>query len=178
MGGMLELMMHCHQLVAVEDTLLAMPEVTIPVLPGMEGCHWPFRKADAEGRKKLLRLVLEGRPVKAADASGWLVDHAGTLENAVRTAWQVMEQDAAALKPRPFAEGPVETPDAAEAGLALVDGPLKEARAAIARCVAEACNAPVDLAFTVQARHSAAFMTGSLCRKGRLGSDYDKMMKH
>lgn len=178
MGGMLELMMHCHQLVAVEDTLLAMPEVTIPVLPGMEGCHWPFRKADAEGRKKLLRLVLEGRPVKAADASGWLVDHAGTLENAVRTAWQVMEQDAAALKPRPFAEGPVETPDAAEAGLALVDGPLKEARAAIARCVAEACNAPVDLALTVQARHSAAFMTGSLCRKGRLGSDYDKMMKH
>ena len=47
LGGCLELLMHCHYLVAVEDALLGMPEVTLPVVPGMEGCHWPFRKATA-----------------------------------------------------------------------------------------------------------------------------------
>jgi hypothetical protein len=36
MGGMLELMMHCHYLLAVEDAVLGMPEVTLPVVPGME----------------------------------------------------------------------------------------------------------------------------------------------
>ena len=40
LGGMLELMMHCHVLIAVEGAQLGMPEVTLPVVPGMEGCHW------------------------------------------------------------------------------------------------------------------------------------------
>ena len=67
---MLELMMHCHYLVAVEDADLGFPEVTLPVIPGMEGCHWPFRKADAEHRPKLLRLLLEGRSIRATETVG------------------------------------------------------------------------------------------------------------
>jgi len=34
-----------------------MPEVTLPVVPGMEGCHWPFRKADPSDHKKLLGAI-------------------------------------------------------------------------------------------------------------------------
>ena len=45
LGGMLELLMNCHPLVAVEDARLGWPEVSLPVVPGMEGCHWPFRRA-------------------------------------------------------------------------------------------------------------------------------------
>jgi len=57
LGGMLELLMHCHYLIAVEGAQLGMPEVTLPVVPGMEGCHWPFRKADPSDHKKLLGAI-------------------------------------------------------------------------------------------------------------------------
>ena len=60
LGGMLELMTHCHYLVAVEGADLGMPEVTLPVVPGMEGCHWPFRKTAPENWPKLLQLLLDG----------------------------------------------------------------------------------------------------------------------
>ena len=48
LGGFLELMLHCHFVVAVDDASLGMPEVTLPVVPGMEGCHWPLRKVGSE----------------------------------------------------------------------------------------------------------------------------------
>jgi enoyl-CoA hydratase/carnithine racemase len=89
LGGMLELLMHCHYLVAIDGADLGMPEVTLPVVPGMEGCHWPFRKARPEDWTKLLELLLSGRSVKAGEAVGWLIDYAGPLEDALQTAWQV-----------------------------------------------------------------------------------------
>ena len=52
LGGMLELMSHCHYLVAVDDAAMGFPEVTLPVVPGMEGCHWPFRRTDGEGARQ------------------------------------------------------------------------------------------------------------------------------
>ncbi|MHC4652141.1 MAG: hypothetical protein ACYTES_14970, partial [Planctomycetota bacterium] len=88
LGGMLELTTHCHYLVAVEDAQLGMPEVTVPVVPGMEGCHWPFRKASSGDWPKLLRLLLSGRPVRAAEAVGWLADFAGPMDKALQCAWQ------------------------------------------------------------------------------------------
>ena len=89
LGGMLELLIHCHYLLAVESASLGMPEVTLPVVPGMEGCHWPFRKADREHWPRLLEMLLTGRPVRAADAVGWLVDDAGDLEHTLKTAWSL-----------------------------------------------------------------------------------------
>src|SRR6185503_19752667 len=87
LGGMLELMAHCHHLVAVEDASLGFPEVTLPVVPGMEGCHWPFRKAPRDSWPKLVTLLLSGAPVKAKNAVGWLVDAAAPLDVALGTAW-------------------------------------------------------------------------------------------
>ncbi|NIN73072.1 MAG: hypothetical protein GTO46_14320, partial [Gemmatimonadetes bacterium] len=72
LGGMLELLMHCHYLLALEGAELGMPEVTLPVVPGMEGCHWPFRKADHQHWPKLVELLLTGKTVKAGEAVGWL----------------------------------------------------------------------------------------------------------
>ena len=72
LGGMLELMMHCHYLLATDETTLGMPEVTLPVVPGMEGCHWPFRRAPREHWPEILGLLLEGRSVAAARTVGWL----------------------------------------------------------------------------------------------------------
>ena len=40
-----------------------MPEVTLPVVPGMEGCHWQFRKVQTSDYGKLFDLLLTGKPV-------------------------------------------------------------------------------------------------------------------
>jgi len=61
LGGFLELMMHCHYLVAEENAALGMPEVTLPVIPGMEGCHWPFRKAEPKHFSRPPKVVTDGR---------------------------------------------------------------------------------------------------------------------
>ncbi len=89
LGGMLELMMHCHYLVAVDGAELGMPEVTLPVVPGMEGCHWPFRRTARKHWPRLLAMLLEGRPVEAAGTVGWLVDFAGGLDDALQIAYTV-----------------------------------------------------------------------------------------
>src|SRR5579862_5388338 len=87
LGGMLELVTHCHYLVAVSGAQLGMPEVTLPVVPGMEGCHWPFRKSQPHDWPKLLQLLMSGRSVKAEEAVGWLIDVCGPMESALSTAW-------------------------------------------------------------------------------------------
>ena len=86
---MIELLSHCHYLVAVDDARLGFPEVTLPVVPGMEGCHWLFRKAGAAHWPKLLAALLGGTPVKATDAVGWLADFAGPLDAALAVTWKI-----------------------------------------------------------------------------------------
>ena len=83
LGGMFELLLHCHYLVAHDGASLGFPEVRVPVVPGMEGCHWALRRAEKDDWPKVLEMLLTGRPVKAADAVGWLIDHAAPLEDAL-----------------------------------------------------------------------------------------------
>jgi enoyl-CoA hydratase/carnithine racemase len=177
LGGMLELLLHCHYLVAVEDSRLGMPEVTLPVVPGMEGCHWAFRKADPADWPKVLRMLLSGEPIRASDAVGWLLDFAGPLERTLETAWALASESTGAPARRPLEAGilegvPREVPD-----LPVTGGPEREAAArAIVECVQGACGAPLGEALEIQARHSAHFMAGSTCRKGEVGAQYTKTM--
>ena len=106
LGGMLELLMHCHYLLAVDGAQLGMPEVTLPVVPGMEGCHWPFRKSKADDWGKVLTLLLSGRPVRASEAVGWLIDYAGSLEDTLGMAWTLASDGEGGL-PRREVEGGV-----------------------------------------------------------------------
>ena len=89
LGGFLELMVHCHYLVAEENANLGMPEVTLPVIPGMEGCHWPLRKMKSENYKDFMKFILSGKTVKAKDSVGWLVDYAGTMEDSIKMAMKI-----------------------------------------------------------------------------------------
>jgi enoyl-CoA hydratase/carnithine racemase len=171
--------MHCDYLIAVEDADLGMPEVTLPVVPGMEGCHWPFRKASADQWPKLLRLLLTGRSVKAKDAIGWLVDDAAALEDAVRTAWSVATGGSHRLAERKIAGGPL---DGMENTIADLDLPssgnpaTEAARKAILENVEASCSADFAEAITIQARHSGNFMITSACKSGRIGAEYKKTM--
>jgi enoyl-CoA hydratase/carnithine racemase len=177
LGGMLELLMHCHYVVAVDDAALGMPEVTLPVVPGMEGCHWPFRKAKRDDWPKLLLLLLGGRPVRATDAVGWLIDYAGPLDQVLQTAWKIASKGKHGIARREVESGALANLPTEVPGLPEPDAPfIEEARRAIMGCVQEACGVKLADALAVQAKRSADFMTSKWCRAGAVGADYTKTM--
>ena len=175
LGGMLELMSHCHFIVATKGTQLGMPEVTLPVVPGMEGCHWTFRKAKSADWPKLMTLLLSGKSVRAEDAVGWLIDATGSVNESLATAWE-LASGTSKIARRTFAEGVLTgLPD--PTGLPAAEGPSLEAgRKAILDCVKASCGATLADALTIQAKHSAEFFRTSACRRGRIGGEFSKTM--
>ena len=173
---MLELVTHCHYLVAEQDSALGFPEVTLPVVPGMEGCHWPFRRTDGEGRKRLLGMLLSGRPVQGADAVGWLVDASGTTEECLRTAWALATDGDHGVSRRPLETGPVADVPTEVAGIVAGAPELEAARKAIVDCVQGSCGVELSEAVDVQSRHSADFMVTKTCRRGRVGAEADRVL--
>jgi len=175
LGGMLELMMHCHYVVAVDGAQLGMPEVTLPVVPGMEGCHWSLRKAGTN-MPKVLELLMTGRPVRAKNASGWLIDYAGSLDDAIQKTWLIASGGNHGLTERKLVEGALALPSdvkvPAAANQFMADG-----RKAIMDCVKASCGVPVSQALEIQAKHSAGFMLTKACQKGAIGSTFKKVMK-
>ncbi len=175
LGGMLELLTHCHYLVSHDGGEFGMPEVTLPVLPGMEGCHWPFRKADESAHRKLFQLLLTGRSVKAHDAVGWLVDFSGNVDDALAMAWALASDGNHSVKRRELRSEPIKIKS--DTGLPDSGDPATEAaRKAIVACVIDSCGAPLSGALAVQARHSADFMSSKACQKGFVGSEAAKVM--
>lgn len=178
LGGCLELLMHCHWLVAVDDVQFGMPEVTLPVVPGMEGCHWPFRRSQPADWPKLMQLLLGGRPVRAAEAQGWLIDFAGPLEAALQTAWQIARGGDHGIARRKLEKAALAKVPNDAAGLPPAEGPAQAtARAAIAECIAASTGVPLAEALEVQARVSGRFMVSPACLGGVVGSEWQKTMK-
>jgi len=178
LGGMLELILHCHYVVSVDDARFGFPEVTLPVVPGMEGCHWALRRAPKEDWPRVLKLLLTGRPVKAPEAVGWLIDHAAPLQEAIRTAWSVASSEGEVFPQRPLTDGPLSDIPSDLADLPEADGPAMEAaRAAIMDCVRASGSVPLAEALEVQARMAAEFLAGPVCGKGVVGAEYSKTMK-
>lgn len=178
LGGMLELLTHCHFLVATDGVQLGMPEVTLPVVPGMEGCHWAFRKATPEQRSRLLSLLLSGRPVRATEATGWLLDFAGSIEDVLSVSWKLASGQDAGVARRTLETGvldgvPSDVPGLPSAGSAATAA----ARKAIVDTVQASCGAPLAEALAIQAQHSARFMVTDVCRRGVVGTEFAKTMK-
>lgn len=174
LGGFLELMVHCHYLVAEENAALGLPEVTLPVIPGMEGTHWPFRKVKSGNYQDLLRLILTGKYVKAKDSVGWLTDYSGTLESSIKMAWNLASGDNHGLTKREVNENKISDIPSELAGLNNDDLALVEARKAILSCVQDSCNATLADSISIQSKHSGNFMTTKLCKKGVIGTAYTK----
>jgi enoyl-CoA hydratase/carnithine racemase/3-hydroxyacyl-CoA dehydrogenase len=175
LGGMLELMVHCHWLIAAEGCQLGMPEVTLPVVPGMEGCHWPFRRAANDYWPLLLAMLLEGDPIDADNATGWLVDFTGGVDDCLRVAFTIAAGRDHGLVRRRLEEGPLDGVIASLGDVAEASGPGMEAgRKAIMDTVDAATNASLGEALEIQARHSGGFMTGDACRQGIIGTAWKK----
>lgn len=174
LGGFLELMEHCHYIVAEENAMLGMPEVTLPVIPGMEGCHWPFRKVKKEDYNRLLQFILSGKSVRAKEAVGWLIDFAGSLEESIKTAWSIANGKSNVTK-RVFNESKISDLPSDVSGLeSTEDETLIQSRKAIFETIKNSCNSSHSEAILVQAKHSGEFMTSKLCKKGVIGSAYVK----
>ncbi len=176
LGGMLELLTHCHYLIAHDGAQLGMPEVTLPVIPGMEGCHWPFRKTESSHYGKLLRMLLTGQPRKAADTAGWLVDYAGPMEEALKKAWLVATGGDHGLDGRILQKEslhvPKEVPDLPDSPNSLVEA----GRKAIMDCVKDSCGVSIAHALERQAKHSAGFMRSEACGRGVVGASAQKVL--
>jgi enoyl-CoA hydratase/carnithine racemase len=169
--------MHCHYLVAIEHAVLGMPEVTLPVVPGMEGCHWPFRKTNRNQWPKLLKLLLGGTPVKAKDAVDWLIDYSGPMQETLNTVWNIATTGGATgLTMRSLDEGVLEGIPA-DVGIPVSDNPATEAaRKAFMDSVRASCSVPLSEALDIQAKHSAGFTVSSYCMEGSIGADRARTM--
>jgi hypothetical protein len=143
----------------------------------MEGCHWPFRKAKAADWPKIASLLLTGRPVNAIAAVGWLVDFAGSTEEALKVAYK-LASGAGGIERRAVCE----TRLGKLAALAVpeLDQPasqnIAEARRAIWDAVQKSCACTLGEALVVQAKVSAAFMAGALCNQGKIGAEIGKAL--
>jgi enoyl-CoA hydratase/carnithine racemase/3-hydroxyacyl-CoA dehydrogenase len=177
LGGMYELLMHCHHVVAVDDARIGFPEVGLPVVPGMEGCHWTLRRAPAEHWPKVMNALLSGAPVRGKDGVGWLVDAAGPMDQALRTAWALASGTASGPARRPLAEGPLSGVPTSMSGLPAAEDPLVETgRKAILDCVTRTCAVSAAEAADLQSRISAEFLASKAARDGRVGSEFSRVM--
>lgn len=177
LGGMYELVMHCHYVVAVDDARVGWPEVNLPVVPGMEGCHWPFRRAAKEHWPKITHALLSGEAVKSRDAVGWLLDAAEPMEKALATAWALASGTRKDLPRRGLEAGALSGVPTTVATLAPADDPLVEAgRAGIVACMTASCAKTAAEALPLQAKIAAEFLASKACRDGRVGQEAARVM--
>ena len=149
----------------------------MPVVPGMEMCHWPFRKTSSKNWPKLLGLLLEGKPVKADQAIDWLLDYAGSMEEALQMAWKIATDGEAVLPRRKLKEDKLKEVSSEISGLSESDDLATiAARKAILESVRNCCDATLSEALALQAKHSAAFMATPHCQNGIVGTEYKKTM--
>jgi len=176
MGGFLELLLHCHYLVTTNEVKLGMPEVTLPVVPGMEGCHWPFRKTKPENWPKLLNLLMTGKQVKAKDTTGWLCDYTGSQEEALRMAWNLVNEKDLGLPLRKIDEKTI-VGIPSDISLPAPDDPgMEAARQAIMQTIRDSCGVSLSEALSIQSRHSADFMSSKHCKLGVIGAAFNQVM--
>lgn len=179
MGGMLELVMHCHYLIAPKSVKFAMPEVTLPVIPGMEGCHWAFRKTDNTNRSKMFELLMSGNQINASQALGVLVDYTGTFDECLQLTKKILADGEAILPKRKVVESAMPEIIAELDSFNWSTIPnVFAAQKEIADCVKASCATSIDEALNVQAKISAKFMSGQLFRKGKIGAEYDKIVQN
>jgi enoyl-CoA hydratase/carnithine racemase len=177
LGGMYELVMHCHYVVAVDDARLGWPEVNLPVVPGMEGCHWPYRRAAKEHWPRITHALLSGEAVKAKDAVGWLIDAAEPMNQALATAWGLATGTRKDIARRGLEQGVLSGVPTTVTTLAPPDDPLVEAgRAGIVACLTASCAKTANEALPLQAKIAAEFLASKACRDGRVGQECARVM--
>jgi len=174
LGGMLELFLHCQYVVSNSDAQLGAPEVNLPVVPGMEMCHWTFRKANPNQWSNIADMLLSGKFKEANDTTGWLIDFAGEEEDVLKTAWLMAIDGVQSYKKRILNTQSMIIPNDVSSLLKSDNPVVQQAKDAIFNCIKDSCSANLDDALGIQSHHSAKFMISKLCLNGVIGQDYKK----
>jgi hypothetical protein len=120
-------------------------------------------------------MLLTGRTVKAADAVGWLVDYAGSLDDALSMTWKLASGGDHGIAKRDVQTGALDLPDTGT--LPRADGPgMEAARAAIMECVRAGCGTSLADALAIQAKLAAEFLASPACKAGTVGAEYSRTM--
>jgi len=152
--------------------------VTLPVVPGMEGCHWPFRRTAPEHWPRLMELLLDGRSVQASETVGWLADFVGGLDDALQIAYTIASGGDHSLAKRGLEEGSLDGVAEGVPKLTPASGPgMETGRKAILDTIRAATSATLAEALEIQAKHSGGFMIGEACRHGIIGTAWQKTMR-
>ena len=68
LGGGLEIAIRCHSIVAVQNSILQFPEITLGILPGIGGCIVPYRKWP-QGAGLFHEMICLGKSITAKEAA-------------------------------------------------------------------------------------------------------------
>jgi hypothetical protein len=142
----------------------------------MEGCHWSFRKVKKEDMVKLFKLLLEGKQVGAKDAVGWLIDYAGSHNEALQIAWKIVTGKEHGLVKREVNENTLKE-ISFDIKLQESGNPgMEAARKSIIETIRDSCGVDLKGALTMQAKHSAEFMISDACKNGKIGAECKRVM--
>jgi enoyl-CoA hydratase/3-hydroxyacyl-CoA dehydrogenase len=68
LGGGLEIAIRCHRIIAVKNSTLQFPEITLGILPGIGGCIVPYRKWP-QGAGLFHEMICLGKSITAKEAA-------------------------------------------------------------------------------------------------------------
>ena len=87
MGGGLEVAIRCHSMVAMQNSILQFPEITLGILPGIGGCVVPYRKWP-KGAALFHEMICFGKPLKAKEAAeiGMIASLADNYQDLIQAA--------------------------------------------------------------------------------------------
>ena len=110
-------------------------------------------------------------------ATGWFIDHAGPLNEALTAAWKIASGADHGRALRPLEEGPLTGISDLLSHITPAENPTADAaRQAIVDTIRASCEATLADALAIQAKHSAGFMTSPHVKKGAVGQAATKTL--
>ena len=107
-----------------------------------------------------------------------MVDYAGSLEESLKTVWNILIDGDHSISLRKLNEQAISNIPKEISGLTEAeDSAMEAARAAIFKNIQNSCNAGLSEALDLQAKHSAEFMVSSYCKKGQVGAEFTRTVK-
>ncbi|PCC75203.1 Enoyl-CoA hydratase/carnithine racemase [Nannocystis exedens] len=170
LGGGMELASSCHARIAGDGAVIAQPEPTVGVIPGLGGCHLLHRSSAPEHYAALNELLLTGKSINAARARELgLVSAVVPVRDLPRASGEYALALARGTAPLPpFRTGPAEVAVDRDVDPRNEQGVVLDAelRDLLARTIQDANALDVDAASALEEQRAADSLCQSAARVG------------